>query len=70
MKEFIDYSIVFVCGFAILLEFLRIVKLLFDPWFLHATVFDYPINKLRLLLLSVSGILVMLYTIIRKLEFL
>ena len=68
MKNIMDAILIAVCGFVIILEFLRILKAMFNPALLKHHAFDFPINKGRLILLSLCAIGVMLIAILRKLE--
>lgn len=70
MKQFIAYLLVAVCAFAILLNFLRILKLLFNPKFMSHPVFDFPNDGLRRGLLLACGIVVLLLVIMNTLGYL
>jgi hypothetical protein len=70
MRSVFDYVIVCVCVIAILLELMRLVKLLADPKFLRHPVFDMPDTALRKVSLSLCVILVMLLTAMLKLDLL
>ena len=70
MKQFTAYLLVAICAFAILVNFLRIIKLIFRPGFMSHPVFDFPNDRLRRGLLLSCGILVLLLFIMNTLGYL
>ena len=58
MKAFLDYFLIAICWLAILINLLRIIKLLANPAFLKHPVFDFPTDKSRRVFMLLCGILV------------
>jgi uncharacterized membrane protein (DUF485 family) len=70
MKQFMAYLLVAVCSFAILMNFLRIIRLIFKPKFMSHPVFDFPSDGVRRGLLLACGVIVLLLVILNTLGYL
>lgn len=68
MTTFSNYFLVTICSIAIIINVLRIIKIIFDPVMMKHPVFDFPTNKLHRVLMLLCAILVLLLFVLLKLE--
>jgi len=68
MKNFSTYIFALIISVVIILELLKVIKLLFNPIFLKHKVYDFPKRKFSIFLYHICAILVLLVTVLRKLE--
>ena len=68
MGKIIDYAIISICSIAMVINLLRLLRLLADPGFLRRPLFDFPTDKLRRSLMILCTIAVLLGAILIKLK--
>lgn len=68
MSVYIDYFLVFICGWALIINMLRVVKIIFNPAIMSHPVFDFPNDKTRRVLILLCTNMVLLYLILTKLS--
>lgn len=70
MTKIIDILLIACCSGVILINSLRIIRLIFEPRFLKHPVFDFPQNRLHLVLVLACANLVMLAAILLQMGYL
>jgi hypothetical protein len=65
---FIDYLLVIILSLAILMELLRLTKLLFNPGFLSNRRYDFPERRTHRVFYYLQAILVYLVAVLLKLD--
>ena len=69
-KIFMDYSFIFLIAISMIVQFLRVIYLLFKPTFMSKYKFfsDYTISKYRLSIYYILAIAVGYYIIFKKIS--
>lgn len=67
---FITYFLILIMGFSIIMQLLRIVRILFNPVILRRRVFEFPQTKFMRVLYLLSAIMVLVMAILLRLDIL
>jgi hypothetical protein len=62
------YFLALICFYALVINLLRLIKLLFNPIILNHKYFDLPSNKLSIALYYISMILLLLFVVLNQLS--